>query len=69
MTSRRDTNGMAEQKWVKSSHSSNEGPNCVEVAYSSNTVHVRDSTNPHGPRLTFTPTAWTAFLTFTTGTR
>jgi hypothetical protein len=25
-------------------------------------VAVRDSKNPHGPRLTFTPAQWRAFL-------
>ncbi|MER6343542.1 DUF397 domain-containing protein [Streptomyces sp. NPDC001595] len=55
-------------KWFKSSYSSNEGPECVEVAIApaDSTVHVRDSKNPLGPRLTLTPDAWSTFLwTFT----
>ncbi|WP_107480643.1 DUF397 domain-containing protein, partial [Streptomyces caniscabiei] len=40
--------------WFKSSHSDNEGGDCVEVAVSHArlTVHVRDSKNPTGPTLT-----------------
>ncbi|WP_254897812.1 DUF397 domain-containing protein [Kitasatospora sp. NA04385] len=30
-----------------------------------NIGHVRDSKNPHGPHLEFTPTAWAAFVTAT----
>ena len=51
--------------WVKSSYSSNDGPDCVEVAISPTatpTIHIRDSKRQDGPRLTVTPTAWTAFL-------
>jgi hypothetical protein len=50
--------------WFKSSYSSNDGPDCVEVAIAptSSTVHVRDSKNTPGPQLALTPTAWTAFL-------
>ncbi|WP_188284756.1 DUF397 domain-containing protein [Streptomyces sp. CBMA29] len=50
--------------WHKSSYSSSNGGDCVEVATNCpNAVPVRDSKDPHGPTLTFTPTAWTAFLT------
>jgi hypothetical protein len=50
--------------WSKSSYSDSNGGNCVEVATgSTDTVPVRDSKDPHGPQLTFTPSAWTAFLT------
>ncbi|MEU0738460.1 DUF397 domain-containing protein [Streptomyces sp. NPDC006134] len=48
--------------WRKSSHSGGEGGECVEVAACPHTVHVRDSKNPTGPRLTLSPTAWSAFL-------
>lgn len=50
--------------WRKSSYSSNEGPDCVEVAACPGTVHVRDSKDPEGPHLDFTPTEWSAFLTY-----
>ncbi|CQR62557.1 DUF397 domain-containing protein [Streptomyces leeuwenhoekii] len=48
--------------WHKSSHSGGEGGDCVEVAACARTVHIRDSKNPAGPRLTLSPTAWSAFL-------
>jgi hypothetical protein len=48
--------------WKKSSHSGAEGGNCVEVATNiPGLVAVRDSKNPHGPALAFTPTEWRAF--------
>ncbi|MFI9468549.1 DUF397 domain-containing protein [Streptomyces sp. NPDC052492] len=50
--------------WFKSSYSSgSEGDSCVEIATTPATVHVRDSKDTDGPRLTFTPAAWTDFLT------
>ena len=37
--------------------------NCVEVAFAADrTVGVRDSKNPTGPVLEFTPTEWNAFI-------
>jgi hypothetical protein len=51
-------------KWVKSSYSTGEGPECVEVAAAEATVHVRDSKDPEGPRLTFSAAEWTSFLAF-----
>ncbi|GAA2238396.1 DUF397 domain-containing protein [Kitasatospora cystarginea] len=50
--------------WVKSSHSGGEGGECIEVAAASAVVHVRDSKDREGPRLTFTPEAWAAFAAF-----
>ncbi|MGW7595004.1 DUF397 domain-containing protein [Streptomyces asiaticus] len=49
-----------------SSYSSNDGPECVEVATTParDTIHIRDSKNPNGPQLAVTPTAWTAFVTY-----
>ena len=52
--------------WRKSSHSSGEGGECVEVATTPTTIHIRDSKNPCGPHLTFTHDQWTAFITFAT---
>ncbi|MEU3195188.1 DUF397 domain-containing protein [Streptomyces sp. NPDC006996] len=51
-------------KWIKSSHSSEEGGECVEVAASLQAVHIRDSKIVTGPALTVTPAAWTAFTDF-----
>ncbi len=47
--------------WRKASASGNAG-NCVEVAVNlPGVVAVRDSKDPHGPALTFTPADWHAF--------
>jgi hypothetical protein len=51
---------LATAKWRKSSHSGNNG--CVEVAYDDDQVAVRDSKDPSGPMLLFTPHEWRAFL-------
>ncbi|MGH3189531.1 MAG: DUF397 domain-containing protein [Streptosporangiaceae bacterium] len=47
--------------WRKSSYSGNSGGNCAEVAAVHGAVLVRDSKNPHGPRLAFGRPAWEAF--------
>lgn len=52
--------------WHKSSYSSGGDGDCVEVAACPATIHVRDSKNHQGPRLTLSPTAWTGFLTHLT---
>ncbi|MEU9090311.1 DUF397 domain-containing protein [Streptomyces sp. NPDC048428] len=49
-------------QWFKSSHSSEEGGNCVEVATSPHAIHVRDSKDLTVPALTLSPAAWAAFL-------
>ena len=49
--------------WRKSSYSSGNGGACVEVAGNlPDVVAVRDSKNPEGPALVFTPEEWRAFL-------
>ncbi|WP_282778584.1 MULTISPECIES: DUF397 domain-containing protein [unclassified Nocardia] len=51
--------------WFKSSHSGSQG-DCVEVAWlPEGRVGVRDSKNPTGPALVFTPGAWDAFTVST----
>ncbi|GAA2117102.1 DUF397 domain-containing protein [Streptomyces synnematoformans] len=50
--------------WFKSSYSSPQGGDCIEVAPTPRTVHVRDSKDPEGPILRFTPDAWADFLTY-----
>lgn len=48
--------------WRKSSHSSTNGGNCVEVARNlPGVVAVRDSKDPDGPALAFSPADWEAF--------
>ncbi|MGC5029308.1 DUF397 domain-containing protein [Micromonospora sp. DT229] len=50
-------------RWRKSSRSSGNGGDCVEVADNlPGLIGVRDSKDPTGPALVFTPTAWRAFL-------
>jgi hypothetical protein len=56
-----------ELEWIKSSYSTAEGPDCVEVAAAPATVLIRDSKTPHGPRLALTPTTWAAFLPYASG--
>ncbi|GHJ27599.1 hypothetical protein TPA0910_20320 [Streptomyces hygroscopicus subsp. sporocinereus] len=51
-------------EWIKSSYSASNSNDCVEVAATPSTIHIRDSKNPNGPHLTVTPTAWTAFVTY-----
>jgi Domain of unknown function (DUF397) len=49
-------------QWRKSSFSSGNGGQCVEVASNlPGLVAVRDSKNPGGPKLVVTPTQWQAF--------
>ncbi|NKZ04002.1 DUF397 domain-containing protein [Actinomadura latina] len=50
--------------WRKSSYSTTDGTNCVEVAAHalSPDVLARDSKNPSGPVLSFTSAEWSAFL-------
>ncbi|MBF9132839.1 DUF397 domain-containing protein [Plantactinospora sp. S1510] len=47
--------------WRKSSRSSASGSDCVEVAELAGAIGVRDSKNPTGPVLRFTPYAWASF--------
>ncbi|MEV6200257.1 DUF397 domain-containing protein [Streptomyces sp. NPDC051771] len=54
--------------WFKSSYSdSANGNDCVEVATTPATVHVRDSKDLTGPRLAFDPAAWAGFVVFSRG--
>lgn len=49
--------------WFKSSKSGPNCDNCVEVAYVTGAVGVRDSKDKSGPALTFTSGGWRAFVT------
>ncbi|MFA1537490.1 DUF397 domain-containing protein [Actinomadura monticuli] len=51
--------------WRKSSYSTTDGTNCVEVAAQGKTADVlaRDSKNPSGPVLAFAQSEWCVFLT------
>lgn len=46
----------------KSSFSQYVWNQCVEVAFREGTIAVRDSKNPTGPVLEFTPGEWDAFV-------
>ncbi|GAA1875397.1 hypothetical protein GCM10009836_65870 [Pseudonocardia ailaonensis] len=52
--------GIAPETWRKSSHSNYQG--CVEVRFLAGGVEVRNSRDPHGPVLRFTPFEWDVFL-------
>ncbi|CUW29505.1 MULTISPECIES: DUF397 domain-containing protein [Streptomyces] len=58
-------------RWFKSSYSSSsEGDSCVEVglnwsvAPTPSTIHIRDSKQDDGPRLTVAPSTWTEFVSY-----
>ncbi|MFB4308032.1 DUF397 domain-containing protein [Actinomadura sp. GTD37] len=38
-------------QWRKSSHSGGNGGECVEVADNAGAIGIRDSKDPHGPKL------------------
>lgn len=55
------TSGLA---WFKSSYSGSEGDSCVEVARSTQAIHVRDSKDQLSPELALSPTAWSNFISY-----
>jgi Domain of unknown function (DUF397) len=52
---------MEVMNWRRSSFSSSNGQNCVEVANLPRVVAVRDSKDPSGPVLSVAPQDWRAF--------
>ena len=56
------TTDLTGAQWRKSSYSSNTGGECVEVADLAGLVAVRDSKDPQGPALGFSPAAFRAFV-------
>jgi hypothetical protein len=54
-----------ELAWFKSTYSSSGDGDCVEVALTPATVHVRDSKDRQGPRLALSPAAWAEFVSRT----
>ncbi|GAA1556471.1 DUF397 domain-containing protein [Streptomyces globosus] len=54
----------SELRWFTSSYSTGSGGECVEVAGSASSVHVRDSKDTSRPGLTVGGPAWTAFVGF-----
>jgi hypothetical protein len=53
---------LATAVWRKSSRSGPYSDNCVEVAFVDSAVALRDSKDPTGPILLFTPEEWLAFV-------
>jgi hypothetical protein len=52
---------METMNWRKSTYSSGNGGECVEVADHANRVLVRDTEDRQGPTLAFSPAAWRRF--------
>ncbi|WP_406380714.1 DUF397 domain-containing protein [Streptomyces sp. NBC_01618] len=57
----------ADNSWFKSSYSSNEGGECIEVAPIEEAVLVRDSKDTSLPHLTLTRAGWTHFVRYAAG--
>ncbi|WP_406493260.1 DUF397 domain-containing protein [Streptomyces sp. NBC_00846] len=57
----------ADNSWFKSSYSSNEGGECIEVANTEEAVLIRDSKDASLPHLTLTHTGWKHFVRYAAG--
>lgn len=62
MSNQRPEPTVPESAWSKSSYSSGEGGECVEVADAAGTVYIRDSKVRSGPVLTVAPEAWAGLV-------
>jgi hypothetical protein len=51
-----------EASWFKSSYSSQDGGNCIEIALTPRTVRVRDSKDTVRPGLAVSAQTWSAFI-------
>lgn len=49
-------------QWFKSSYSGGAGGECIEIAPTPATIHIRDSKSPALGTLAVPPAAWSAFL-------
>ena len=56
--------GTSQLHWFKSSYSSNESGDCVEVATTPATIHIRDSKNKPGAQLALSAPVWGEFVTY-----
>jgi hypothetical protein len=56
-----------ELDWFKSSYSSAQGDDCVEVAVTEAAVHVRDSKDTARPPFAVTSDNWARFVRFAAG--
>lgn len=58
-----NASGLAGVIWTKSTRSGPTGGNCVEVAFlPGGDVAMRNSRQPDGPALIFSPAEWAAFI-------
>ena len=58
-----NASGLSGVTWMKSQRSGPTGGNCVEVAFlPGGDVAMRNSRQPDGPALIFTPAEWNAFI-------
>ncbi|RZB17232.1 DUF397 domain-containing protein [Streptomyces sp. F001] len=55
-------------RWQRSTYSG-DGSNCVEIAATPATIHIRDSKRAEGPHLTFPPSAWAPFISYAAAPR
>jgi hypothetical protein len=62
MTSKGLSVDLSSAVWRKSSRSGPYTDNCVEVAFVGGAIAVRDSKDPGGGVLVFTPGEWDAFV-------
>ncbi|MGW7237103.1 DUF397 domain-containing protein [Streptomyces sp. NPDC054804] len=62
MNVQRSRAAVPEAAWFKSSYSTGNGGECVEVAEAPGAVHIRDSKVRTGPVLAVTPQAWAGFV-------
>jgi hypothetical protein len=53
---------LAGAEWRRSTRSGPYSDNCVEIAFVDGAIAMRDSKNPTGPVLIFTPAEWDAFV-------
>jgi hypothetical protein len=67
MNVQRSRAAVSEAAWFKSSYSTGNGGECVEVAEASGAVHIRDSKVRSGPVLTVAPDAWAGFVGLAVG--
>lgn len=63
----RSSGNVSGPEWFKSSHSGSDNNDCVEVATSPHTVHVRDSKNVQGPEIGVGARAWARFVEYAAG--
>jgi hypothetical protein len=69
MTLRHSGGDSSTLHWLKSSYSTNDGPDCVEVAADGGEVRVRDSKAPGGPQLALSAHAWAGFVRYAADAR